>query len=126
MEITPVMLQAFRKDFDQAIKELASKYDITIECGKIKYTSNTFTATVEAKAVGVDHNKANFDQYALYFGFKPADYNKQVSLNGKQFQFIGFNPTRPKWRCQVRNIHTGETAAVTEDCMHRLLAKAIN
>lgn len=114
MEFTSDQLDAFLKDFHEAMKALEEKYDITVKLGTIKYYNDHFESTLHAEN-GRDPEKIaeqQFDRDALYYqydGIHPGMY-RQVFVNpkGTVMALIGFQKNAKKYPLIVQDIHTGE------------------
>jgi hypothetical protein len=96
-------LKNFREDFQQAVKELETKYGVTIELGSISYTSNDFHAKMEVKKKvvegiegNVSHDQFEFEKYCFFVGLTKDFYGKQFSMHGKTFTISGINPKAHK------------------------------
>lgn len=84
---------AFRKEAELALGELAKKYNVNIEAGKIKYSSDSFNLDlkVSKKEVnGKSFEQSEFEKYCFLYGFQPEDYNKTFVTSGRKFKLIGF------------------------------------
>lgn len=87
--------KAFRNDMNNAMEDLAKKYNITLHAGNISYDNSTFTIKVEGKRNDIDVAKAQYMEalnYMKYYGFTEDDYQKEFISNGKQYSIIGFKP----------------------------------
>jgi len=123
MKFNTGILRKFREDFEQAVKPLEEKFKVTIKCGKITYGDNNFSAKIEATTTEGNFEQEEFEKYARLFGFDKDDYGKTITLQGNEYAFVGFNLGRPKYRCKIRNIKTGQEAAATEASVKNLLKK---
>lgn len=84
----------FRLEIELALKGLANKYDMDIKAGKIKYTNNSFSLVLDATRKEIDgkpYEQAEFEKWAVIYGFEPEDYGKIFNMNGKTFTLYGFN-----------------------------------
>ncbi|HCW22286.1 MAG TPA: hypothetical protein DGX96_01045 [Lachnospiraceae bacterium] len=113
MEMTGDQIDAFRKDFNEAMKALEEKYDITLRLGTITYYKDYFESTLHAEK-GRDPEKIaeqQFDRDALYYqydGIHPGMYRQVfVSPKGTVMALIGFRKNAKKYPLLVQDIHTG-------------------
>lgn len=123
--ITKTMLNNFRKDFAEAVKELESKYNVTIHMGNISYSENSFDAKVNVKEnldekAAEELAKNDFTRYCSLFGFKPDDYGKEFIAQNKKFKFVGFNPRCPKNACKIVDENGGVYKAPVETVKNAL------
>ena len=87
MEINNQTLTEFRHDFEQAMKSLEEKYNITVELKKITYAANSFKSTIEARKVGL--NDAEWNWYCGEYGLKAEDLGKMFLYNHKWYKIVG-------------------------------------
>ena len=111
--MTKVMLKKFRDDFAQAVKSLEKEYDVSISLGSITYSDMDFTSKIIVKSTSegakhekVENKKKEFTACAAMFGFKPEDYNREFTLQGKVFKLIGFNLNCRKNVCSIMEVAT--------------------
>lgn len=123
MKFNTSILKMFREDFEEAIKPLEEKFKVTIKCGKITYSEDSFSAKIEAVTSEGNFEQKEFEKYAKLFGFNADDYGKTIIMQGTEYAFVGFNLSRPKFRCKIRNTRTGQEAATTEASIKELLKK---
>lgn len=121
MEMTKAMLKKFRDDFAQSVKELEKEYDVSISLGSISYSDTEFTSKVTVKSTSdvaqnkeIENKQKEFATYAMMFGFKPEDYNREFIVQGKTFKLIGFNPNCRKNICRIMEISTGKLFKCSE------------
>jgi len=84
---------AFRKETELALIELAKKHNVNIEAGKIKYTSDSFNLDLKVtkkEVNGKSFEQSEFEKYCVLYGFQPEDYNKSFVTSGRKFKLIGF------------------------------------
>lgn len=121
MEFNKRGFELFRNDVEAALKMVAEKHGVEIECGKISYSNFDFTMQLKATKndSGVDGKKAIFEQECILFGFKPEDYNREFRANGKKFKLIGFNLKSPKNNCSIYCIDDGKTYKCNDEMVKR-------
>ena len=93
--LTTKQFDEFRNEANRLLAELAAKYDANIKCGKIKYDTNSFdmNVSVTRKVVsGKSFEQAEFEKMCGFYGFKPEDYKRKFTCQGRVFALKGFNP----------------------------------
>ena len=114
MIVTPEFLDDFRKDFDDAVEVLREKYDISIHLGRITYTNERFSATVNVNMTRdpEDIARANFDAEAWKFwdiGITEGMYKKIfIGIDGKRYAVVGLKPRSHKSPLQVIDVEDGK------------------
>lgn len=100
----------FREDFQEAVKDLEDKYNISLTPGSIKYTPTSFTMTVKGLISdgSVSGEQAEFERICGLFGKKPEDYGKTFVSNGKTFRLVGINPKARKYPFVGLELGTGK------------------
>jgi hypothetical protein len=114
---------SFRKETEQALQELAKKYNVNIEAAGIKYTSNSFDMTLKMtkkEVNGKSFEQAEFEKHCILYGFKPEDYNKSFVMNGKTYTLCGFKLKARTMPVLARN-KDGQNYKFGEDTVKRLL-----
>jgi hypothetical protein len=76
MNFTKQEFDAFRKDVEKALAEVAKWYFLDIKVGGISYTSNDFTAKMTCTKTDVNAEKDNYELYCKMYGFSKDDYRK--------------------------------------------------
>ena len=113
----------FRNDVNEALEEIANKYGVNITTGKIKYSE--FDFTMELKAIkqeeGLDGNQKEFEKVCFLFGFKPEHYKARFSLQGREFELVGFNPRSPKNCCSIKSVTDGKGYKCGDEAVKRAL-----
>ncbi len=110
MEITGKTVDVFRRDFEKAVFDLQSKYDVTIELGNITYWQDRFSAKLSVKN-GRDPEmiaRADFDntvwKYA-HLGLTKGMYNRIFKgIDGRLYALRGFNVRAPKYPLIIMDI----------------------
>lgn len=122
MQIDKQMLQQFRQDFQEAVKDLESKYGIVISLGKITYGHDDFTAKLEAKSGDSKDEvmKREFEENCLYFGLDPEDYGQVFSEKGKDYKIIGIDLAKRKYPVIIQELSTGKTLRCTVDYIKQI------
>lgn len=128
MEFNKKEFDNFRKDLQEALKEIEEKYQVKIKSNNIKYTDIDFKIdlTVLKNQEGFDAEKEKFEKYCVMYGFKKEHYKNKITLQNKQFEFVGFNINKPKNSCSIREIGTGKLYQTTEETIKRALNIPLN
>ncbi len=121
MNITADTVEDFRRDFNEAMKYLQDKYDITVSLGSITYWKDRFTAKLTVNngqdeemiaRAEFDHNVWKFSHLGLTAGM----YNRIfVGDNGEQYAIEGFKMKARRFPLEIINIRTGAHEKCTED-----------
>jgi hypothetical protein len=98
-------LKTIRADIDKALAAVAKQHGIDLGIGTIRFESTSFrttltasiksTSTASAKSEPTNVNPtwvANFKKYAVMFGLKETDLNKQIKYRGKTLTIVGIRP----------------------------------
>ena len=109
MDINKKTLKQFRTEFAETVKDLESKFGLVLSIGNISYNSDQFTTKLTCTAVGdlsegKSREEAQFKANAPKFGFQPEDYNKEVTIHGETFRFVGFKPNARKNTCVILDV----------------------
>lgn len=128
-------LKDIRADLNTALAAVAKKHGITLDVGNIRFDATSFstkliatvaatgsTATTAAPA-GVNPTwVANFKKYAVMFGLKPTDLNKQIKYAGKTVTIVGIRP-KANYPLVIQRA-TGGLVAVSAEAVKSALATA--
>ena len=97
MEITRQSLEAFRKDFKSAVKDLEAQYGIKVDLGNITYDSTMFrtkmTVTKRNENVVVPSDNASPTELI----------GRTISLKGEKYEVVDYKPSRPKYPMVIKN-----------------------
>ena len=105
MIISKESLSDFRDDFNDAVKELEEKYDITIKIGQISYCASSFkfNVNVENQKNDFEGKKATFLKNAdiirrkYRYDFKIEHFMRTVRVDNKhQYVLVGLKTKSPK------------------------------
>ena len=122
----PKNLDAFRKDFENAVQELQDKYDVTIRLGKITYTDESFTAklTVNNGRDPDDIGSAEFDENVWkyeHLGLTKGMYRRVfLGKDGRQYALLGFNTRAKKYPLIIKDIEDGSVIRAGEGFIKEL------
>ncbi len=120
--LTKKEFENFRTETEEALKEIAEKYNVTITAGKIKYSEAEFALTIDVKKKevnGKSFEQAEFEKYCFLYHLKPEDYLKSFKTSGKNFVITGFKPNRPKFPIIAKG-EDGKSYKFTEDILKML------
>lgn len=107
MNINPTTLQAFRSDFQQAVKALEEKYGVTVQAQKITYDSGSFHFKVEVNNGSAEEAAKNhFENHCELYGLEPSDYLKTFTWKGNEYQIVGIKPSGKKNNIIIKDTHT--------------------
>jgi hypothetical protein len=86
--------EAFRKETEKAMEEIAKKYNVNIKAGKIKYTTDSFNLDLQVskkEVNGKSFEQSEFERYCDLYGFDAEDFGKKFTTGrGKTFILDGF------------------------------------
>ena len=105
-------LISLRKDIENSLKEVAEKYNITLQTGRCLYTSETFkirlngVIMVEGKAFSLEER--DFKAQAPLYGLKSDDLDKVFTDDtGRIFKIIGLKTSSRKYPVLAVELNTG-------------------
>ena len=100
------MFDSFKVDVEDALKDVAKKYNVDIKAGHISYGSISFKLGLEVtqKVNGAsDAGEATWSYYCGSYGFKRDDYGKIVTIKGEKYRISGINE-RSKYHILVKRV----------------------
>ena len=112
MQINREMLQQFRVDFKEAVKDLEKKYGLVLELGRISFGNDNFSGKLEARAGTdiIDANATEFNRYCSWYNLKPKDFMSTVrGGDGRMYQITGLARNSRKYPIRVKDVITGKT-----------------
>ena len=117
--------EVFRADVESALKEVAKKHKVMIDCGKINYADVDFTMQLHVikNDNGEDGKKLLFEQNCIYYGFSKEDYERKFTSGGKVYKLIGFNTNSPKNVCSIYCVTDGKTYKCGAEMVKEAFAK---
>jgi len=121
--IDKAMLQNFRQDFAEAVKDLESKYGLVIELGNIKYSATSFEAKMSCKEGESkdDVNAQEFKKYCHMYGLNEDDYDRRFTFKGEDYVIIGIRPSKRTYPIICQQVSTGQSYSFTPDTVKRYL-----
>jgi len=101
MNINKATLNAFRSDFEEAVKALEEKHGMTIKLAGISYTDESFSSKVTFTNNDENGNKVSqiaidFQKQAGMYGLKASDLGRTFFSNGQSFTISGLKPRNHK------------------------------
>ena len=114
MIVTPEFLDDFREDFNKAVEALREKYDISILLGRITYSDERFSATlnVNMSRDPEDITRADFDAEAWKFrdiGITEGMYKRIfIGRDGKKYAIVGLKPRSYKAPLRFVDVEDGK------------------
>lgn len=111
MQFTNTEFANFRRDLEEATKELQRKYQVKIKAGSISYSDLSFDLKLKVTKdeEGLDVEKINFEKYCELYGFTKNDYGRTFTISGNDYELYGFNPRAKSQPCLIRDCRTGKT-----------------
>jgi hypothetical protein len=118
-------LENFRQDFNEAMKDLETKYGFVIELGRITYTATSFTGKLEVHEGESkdDVNEQEFKKYCYMFGLDEQDYDRRFTFQGKDYIVTGIRPSKRKYPICCQEVQSGTTYGFTSECVRKALGK---
>jgi len=113
MSISSKKAEQINKDLLEALNKVAAKHGLELKPSRGRFTESNFRKRVEFMAVDSDgetltKERRDLDHYkARKLGLSSADFGKLMTIDGKQFELIGFRTRAPKRPLQIRNVETG-------------------
>ena len=123
--LTKQQFSSFRSDVNTALKEVATKYGITLSAGSIKYGTNEFTCRLEGKRKEVDgkpFEQAEFEKYAKLYGFEPTDFGRCFTSGGKRYKIVSLKTKNRSYPIIAKNVGTGTSYKFAAEDVLRALA----
>lgn len=112
--ITDSKLNAFRKVFEEAMKDVAAKTGFSIDLGTIRFQENSFSATIKGLELGSsgsveEAELANWKRYTTYAekAFQEV-FGKIITLDGKQFKITGWDANKRSYPIKAIEVKTGK------------------
>lgn len=116
----------FRKDVEDALTEVAKKYDVNIKAAGIRYDAVSFDMTLKvAERVEGDEDggQAKWNYYCYRYGLEPGDYGKEVVVDGERLKITGLQPSRQKYPIVVKRIRDNREMVYTLSSIKEALEK---
>ena len=96
-------LDLFREDFEQAVKQLAEKYNVNITLGNIRYTEDSFTSRiiVTHQVLSTQRYRDDFLKYGQMNRLKTEWLDQEFRAQGKVLKLVGLDMTKRKKKVVV-------------------------
>lgn len=114
------VLDNMRKDIEEALVEVAKKYETTMELGSSTYSEAKVIFRLIVQATGDKALKAEWDRYCKLYGFKSEDFGKTSMFKGEEIKLVGFDNSRPKYCVRFMITKTGEERLYTREVAKRV------
>lgn len=94
-------VKSFRKDFDQAMKQLQETYGVDIQLGTIRFTDMKFSSKLTVTKTGTNRSgktadQISFERNAFFVGLENEDFNREFTDRGITYKIVGINPRARK------------------------------
>lgn len=107
-------IQALRPPIEDALKNLATKYGISVKLGNASFSPSSVTfklelATISADGLVCSKEVQDFKNYASMFGLKPDDLGKTFKdINGEVYTIVGAKLHSQKYPILVESASSGK------------------
>lgn len=121
MEFTNENFKKFRKDVDEALRSVGEKYGVDIQSKDISYSNYDFTLKlyVLKNDGNNDGKKQLFAEHCKFYGFEESDYEREFTVDGKNYKLVGFNVNSPKNCCSIYCTSNGNTYKCSSEYVKR-------
>lgn len=100
--ITKPMLKEFRKDFQEAVKQVEDKYGLEITLANITFDENYFSGRIKAQVNGAETpQEKDYKVMETLRGLPPL--GTKIDINGKEFEISGYNYRARKNKILIKN-----------------------
>lgn len=122
--ITRELLEMFRQDFAETVKELEEKYQLEIELGKITYGSDSFKASlgVHERVIGKSTRQVEFEKLASRYDLKAEQFGQEIEIDGCRYCICGIEPKRRKYPILLERLSDGQQMVFTRCAVQQALA----
>lgn len=119
------LLEAFRKDFAEAMKPLEKKYNLSLKLGRITYGEDSFNGKLEAfdRSEGESREAKEFQKHCTLYGLEPTDLGKTIVCDGDSFKIVGLNPSKRKYCIQAVRLKDNKSFGLTLQATKEGLAR---
>lgn len=117
---------AFKREAEELLTALASRYGADVKAGKIRYDDTSFNLDIKVtkKSVnGKPYEQVEFEKYCKLYDFKPEDYKKQFVCQNKIYTLTGFN-SRASVRPIICSDELGKKYSFTSSLAHKSLKES--
>jgi len=121
-KISKRLLEAVREDINNALAEVAQKHGLTfVEGFKIGYTEDEFKISGAQFISGglLDYERSEFERYCESYLINKECYLETIFYEGKEYEFIGFDPSKRKFPYKFRQKDSGKTIFFTASAVEK-------
>ncbi len=93
--LTQATVKTIHADITTALKAVGEKYGVHFMFERLRFDSHTFTANMKVTVPmegGASPDEDKFKRLAASFGVKPEDYNRALTVRGKQYRLVEIRP----------------------------------
>ena len=130
---TRTQLDAFRKDFNETVKDLAKKYDVQIDLGVMRYDDISFKATLNVSNVQTNESgdvlSKEAQDYLKWLDYSFLPYSDLPELGSKfysrgvEYTITGAKPRSRKYPILAKQVKGGLTYKFTIDAITKKFVK---
>lgn len=129
LEFNHEFFESFRADVIDALKDIATKYNVDIKTGGIKYGDISFTMNlnVTEKVNGAeDAGEASWSYYCRAYGFSREDYGKTFKDKGITYTICGIDDSARKYPILAKSHKNNKIFGFTSQIIHQYLEELKN
>lgn len=108
MEFTEEQFDRFREDLNNAVMEVANKYDVDITFGSFRYALAEFNTKMTVKRRDVDAERVNWVLNCERYDLHPDHYNQTFEDEGDWFQIVGLDTSKKRYPILALHMKTGD------------------
>ncbi|MCQ2737023.1 MAG: hypothetical protein MJ224_00205 [archaeon] len=124
MTIDKQTLQAFRIDFKEAMKELETKYNITVNLGNISYTNREFSGKINCYSN--DENAKNTVNNMLKADGAKFKLGDKFVYKNAEFEIVSVDYKKRRMPVVLKNTQTGNNANASIDFVNSFFNNSAN
>lgn len=110
MKITPKSIDTFVADFKKAVQQLEEQYNVSIDMGRVSYSSTDFSSKVTVTSKSDDalnEKKRVFENDAMILDLK-VPFNSEIVIDKATYKVVGINWRSKKYPVELINIESGK------------------
>jgi len=103
----------FRLEYNEALKDLAERFQVNIKMEKIIYDTIEFhfRTIVTPKSIGgKSYDQVNFEKNCWMYNLEKTDFGKPFNHQIGSFRICGIDSKKSKYPILAKNIQTGKIA----------------
>lgn len=101
MEITREVLRDLRYEINDAIEDIAKRFDISLSVGNASFTPHNFTFKLKGEVNDAGDGRpaaaADWDRYRGRFDLNDVEFGSTFHARGIQYTICGIKPRSPKY-----------------------------